>query len=223
MLWAAGQSTCSLPLQGSSMFRLRVWVLLGTCAGRWGQQGGWKPSCHPAAKVIQDYQHPGVCLLQPEGAGAPGRVQGFRGAGLKALAGMAKHSALKPTHPYSPGRTHRLHDGELSAPNTPLPVGNPNAASHGWSVPTPQTLTLPAGAGCVCRGTQACFPAACLRGRLGLPAGSPALQTHPVSGGCPRVPRSTSSRTVLCGSHNFRRLPSSLPLCCPFGCSFCRL
>lgn len=74
---------------------------------------------------------------------SPREVQGCQGAGLEALAGMAKHSALEPSHPYRAGRTHRLHDGELSPSNTPLPAGNPNrhaAVSRGWSM---QAHTLP--------------------------------------------------------------------------------
>lgn len=73
-------------------------------------------------------------------------VQGCQGAGLEALAGMAKHSALEPSHPYKAGRTHCLHDGELSSSNTPLPVGKPSrhaAVSHGWTMPSLQAHTLP--------------------------------------------------------------------------------
>lgn len=105
------------------------------------------------------------------GAGALGRGQGFQWAGLKALAGMAKHSALEPPHPYSAGRTHRLHGGELSPSNTPLPVGNPNPhapTSCGWSVPSPEACTLPAGAGRVCwgggEGKPASLPHVCRDG-----------------------------------------------------------
>lgn len=122
------------------------------------------------------------------GAGALGRVQGFRGVGLKALAGMAKHSALEPPHPYSAGRTHRLHDGELSPSNTPLPVGNPQPTCS--NIPWLERAQ-PAGTHAACwgwqgwRGRQVCLPAACLQGRPGLPAGSPAPQTPPGVWGMP--------------------------------------
>lgn len=144
-------------------------------------------------------------LARGRGAGALGRVQGFPRAGLEALAWMAKHSALEPAYPYSTGRTHRLHDGELSPSNTPLPVGNPNPhvlTSRGRSVPSHRHTLLP------CwgwpwllgwRGRQICFPTACLWGWLGLPVGSSAPQTPPGFGGCPCVHQSIPSAPCSAG------------------------
>lgn len=126
---------------------------------------------------------------------------------------MAKHSALEPAYPYSAGRTHRLHDGELSPSNTTLPVGNPNPhvpTSHGQSVHSRRHMLLP------CwgwpwllgwRGRQVCFPTACLWGWLGLPVDSSAPQTPLGFGGCLCVHQSIPSSTVLCGTRSFRRLP----------------
>lgn len=48
----------------------------------------------PASRCV-----PASARGREAGAGALGRVQGFWGAGLKALAGMAKHPALEPPHP----------------------------------------------------------------------------------------------------------------------------
>ena len=97
------------------------------------------------------------CFSQRErgGSRSPGEGARLSGSRSERFAGMAKHSGLEPPHPFSAGRTHRLHDGELSPSNTPLPIGNPNQrapTSHGWSVPNPQARTLPAGAGRVCGG-----------------------------------------------------------------------
>lgn len=127
-----------------------------------------------------------ACFSQRERGRSPGRgVQGFPRAGLEALAWMAKHSALGPAYPYSTGRTHRLHDGELSPSNTPLPVGNPNPrvpTSCGRSVPSRRHMLLP-GWGWPWllgwRERQICFPTACLWGWLDLPVGFSAPQTAP--------------------------------------------
>lgn len=97
-------------------------------------------------------------------------MQGFWRADLKALAGMAKHSALEPPHPCSAGRTCCLLDRELSPSNTPLPVGNPNPhAPVSWSVLSLQGHVLPAGAAPVCwsgaEGKSASPPHVCREGQ----------------------------------------------------------
>lgn len=114
-------------------------------------------------------------------------MQGFWGAGLKALAGMAKHSALEPC---SAGRTRRLHGRELSPSNTPGPW-----LLERWGRPV-------------------CLPAAWLRGWTGLPMGS-TDPPHPGFGGCLCVPQSIPSSPMLCGTSSFRRLPNSLLPRCP--------
>lgn len=108
------------------------------------------------------------------------------------MAGMAKHSAFKPFHPYSAERTHRLHDRELNPSNTPLPVGTPNP--HAPNVPWLE-CAQPAGTRAPrwgwpyllgWRGRQVCFSAACLRGwrgpscRLPSPAYPPWVWWMPV-------------------------------------------
>lgn len=171
-----------------------------------------------------------ACFSQRERGRSPGGgCKAFREQVWKLWHEWLKHSALELACPYSTGRTHCLHDGELSPSNTPLPVGNPNPhvpTSGGWSVPSHRHTLLPC-----CgwpwllgwRGRQVCFPTACLWGWLGLPVGFSTPQIPFGCGGCPCVHQSIPSSTVLCGTCSFRRLPGSLLPCCPFGCSSCKL
>lgn len=190
---------------------------------------------------MQDYQHPGVCLLYarlPASRCVPALA---RGREARALGGCKafQEQVWKLWHewlntlllnlpaPCSTGRTHRLHDGELSPSNAPVPVGNPNPhvpALVAGACPATGACSFPAGAGRGCWGGGEGKSAShrMFVGMAGPSYGLLGPTNHPGFGGCPCVPQSIPSSTVLCGTCSFRRLPSSLLPCCPFGCSSCK-